>query len=651
MIRIILFIIACLTLCLHVTIWGAERFAVVDCFDQAVQNELRGYRSVFEQSPSRASALRVDHVFRGAGGRSLRVTASKREAGFCGLWVHLFDMRAKRPRYFDARDYGFLSFWVKGERGGESFHIRLADQRWITQQDSVSLGHVDDFLAGGVTTRWQEVVVPLHDRQLDLSRLGGVTLDFQSAGDFVVYIDDIGFKATAEDVSPGTITLNPPGNLSGPMSKAIWFWFTDELLQSRAHWDELFHFCKSHHVDQIWMQLPHAIETGTSDAVTGTAPSGEPSVRCAIRMQSPLRNFLRLAHQRQLEVHALDGAPEYCLQQQHEIPLSVVDAVIAFNRQGQPDERFDGIHFDNEPHLLVSWNSRPRREQILQEFLELNGECQRRVRQESHLAYGIDIPFWWQANDDETGNCLGSVTFRGVRKAASYHCIDMLDNVGVMNYRDTADGADGMMAHGRDLLAYADARRGATIFMGVETFRYENRTVWFCVGLPRREFDEIVLGDATLARCSRIDGYRLRVLDDGQYVHLGIELPGTMNHQQRIEAERALHKLAATFRLADHNAQAVHNERARLCAKRAIDTDPQWQQFQIRDIPARDEQNATAGFQAQSVMLPKVSFADNSYADFEEQTAAAVDYFRTFSSYGGLAVHFYETYRALCDKP
>jgi len=55
----------------------------------------------------------------------------------------------------------------------------------------------------------------------------------------------------------------------------------------------------------------------------------------------------------------------------------VVDAVIVFNRESPAEQRFDGIHFDNEPYLLLGWKDRLRREQILREFLELNVECQR----------------------------------------------------------------------------------------------------------------------------------------------------------------------------------------------------------------------------------------------------------------------------------
>lgn len=65
-------------------------------------------------------------------------------------------------------------------------------------------------------------------------------------------------------------------------------------------------------------------------------------------------------------------------------------------------------------------------------------------------------PFWWQELDAATGKPQGEVTFGGKKKPASHHCIDLLDQVGIINYRDAAEGADGLIAHGQVLLAYAD---------------------------------------------------------------------------------------------------------------------------------------------------------------------------------------------------
>ena len=208
--------------------------------------------------------------------------------------------------------------------------------------------------------------------------------------------------------------------------------------------------------------------------------------RAQIYHVAEIRSFLKEAHRRDIQVHALDGYPEFALRENHAVPLAVVDEIARFNSQGEKEERFDGVHLDNEPYLILAWQDPARRERILHDFLSLNVECQRRARA-AGLEYGIDIPFWWNAFSAD-GEASGTVTFRGERKPASFHCIDLLDNVGIMNYRDAADGADGMIAHGRDLLRYADSVNKADIFMGIETFQYDPQPVWFVLGLTGERF-------------------------------------------------------------------------------------------------------------------------------------------------------------------
>jgi len=119
---------------------------------------------------------------------------------------------------------------------------------------------------------------------------------------------------------------------------------------------------------------------------------------------------------------------------------------------------------------------------VLAEYLELNAQVQRTVRAEGGLEYGVDIPFWWQDRDDQTGAAIGDVTFEGVRKAASLHLLDLVDNVGIMDYRNVAGGDDGIIAHARALLDYSDHAR-AKVFVGVETSPIPS------VGLPKLTFD------------------------------------------------------------------------------------------------------------------------------------------------------------------
>ena len=43
-------------------------------------------------------------------------------------------------------------------------------------------------------------------------------------------------------------------------------------------------------------------------------------------------------------------------------------------------------------------------------------------------------------------------------------------------------------------------------------------------------------------------------------------------------------------------------------------------------------------------MLPKITFADDSPADLQHQTAAAADYFSNFQPFAGFAIHYYDSY-------
>lgn len=660
---------------------------VVDDFDAGIQNRLGGYRNVFERSPSSAAALRITAEARGCGGRAMRIRAHRAESGFCGLWIHLYDFHAASPAYFDSRDYDYLSFWIKGAKGGETLTVKLADRSWIEKQDAIPLGTVSQFLDGGVTRQWQEVLVPLSDnRQLDRANLGGITLEFPSAGQYTIYIDDVSFKTSRDVAVPMTavpMTAARRVGIRGPepscdhslesvasagvgaspvslpsaaavtqsrgerFSRALWVWTTDEIMKSPQAQHDLLDFCTAQGVNQIWLQLPYTIQTQMPAGESTAAPATLRTTSCLIRDEQHLRRFLQQAHQKQIEVHALDGYPEFALREYHYIPLAVVEAVIDFNRRAATSQRFDGIHFDNEPHLLVGWQNPKQREQILKEFLDLNWKCQSLIRAERGLTFGVDIPFWWQEPDLATGRCLGEVTYRGIRQAASLHCIDMLDNVGVMNYRDAADGMDGMIAHGRRLVAYADQANRAIVYMGIETFLQPPLDVWFAVGLPRDLFEAALSGKARqFSTRSRFNDLRLRTFDDGQNVHLGIELPpqATAETQQIIRS--AMVEIAKLAGAPSHAHAGIHVPQIAGQAAAAVDMDLEWNQFRKQDIEDAATGSKYPGFLAQNIMLSKITFADNSYEDLMEQVEAAEDFFAGYRRYGGIAIHDYQSFRA-----
>lgn len=234
---------------------------MVDRFDMGGRNALLGYCSDFQRAPSAARIRRVEEPCRGALGRSLRIHAVRRQTGFCGAWIPLFDRHAEPPVFFDARDFAALSFWVQGAVGGETFSIKLADQAWVEKEDSLALGCVEQYLAGGVTADWREVVVPLNrDPRLDWSRLGAVVLEFATTGEYEIAIDDLGFKrdAAARVPTSARSDLPPPVRLRQP--RAMWLWSTSSLLANADQWQGLFDFCQAEQVIQVWAQLTYRLE-------------------------------------------------------------------------------------------------------------------------------------------------------------------------------------------------------------------------------------------------------------------------------------------------------------------------------------------------------------------------------------------------------
>ena len=628
----------------------SEDVFLVANFNEGIQNRLDGFYNKYESLPSSASTLLSDEIFRGKGGKSLKVRASQRPGGFCGVWMHLFDFRADEPVYLDAGEYTHLSFWVKGEEGGEDFTIKLADASWVAQEDSVTVGGIGDFLESGeVTQEWQEALVPLSKAAVNLSELGGITLDFvEPDTDYIIYVDDICFKKDPNAKTPVTLTKNDAGASVAPPPRAMWLWYTEPILREPSKGDELIAFCKENNIKHIWMQVLTEFHPEIPDS--HGPPSGfevPEDFKVTLRFEDEFRAFLGKANRAGLRVEALDGYPEYAQKEYHHIPLGIVDAIIDYNKRVDPDERFSGVHYDNEPYLLIGWRDWERREQILREFLDLNVECQRRIRENSDMVFGIDIPFWWNLKDDVTGKVNGMVTYNGERKPVDFHCIDLLDNVGIMNYRDAADGADGMIAHGMRILDYADEAKKAEIYLGVETFTYQPTEVWFPVGIPHDVFEEALKGQAEdFSYLSRINGFRTQILDDGHNYHVGIELPPEPTAEDEVRMQEAVFAIWKQFGAAAYTDKNLDESSLAMDAEFALAGAIQWQDGATeRPIIDPETGNEYAGFVSTSLMLPKITFADQSYEEFVQQVEAAEKEFVKSPSYAGLAIHFYDTFR------
>ena len=66
----------------------------------------------------------------GEGGKSWQISATKANrasSNWCGAWMHLLDYQPPSSQriYLDATNYRYLTFWVRGDSGGESFNIKI----------------------------------------------------------------------------------------------------------------------------------------------------------------------------------------------------------------------------------------------------------------------------------------------------------------------------------------------------------------------------------------------------------------------------------------------------------------------------------------------------------------------------------------------
>jgi hypothetical protein len=175
----------------------------IETFDSpAIQ--MSGKGGTYQKEPSRAMAITSESQRRGESGRSLMVKYDKKgeggpynKGGWCGYYLRL----KRGETYFDASSYTTLRLWVRGETGGENFMIGLADKHWEQLDDSLKSDPIVRYLpAGGVTTEWQEAVIPLDVFPLALNQLANVVVAFEGdcfpggAGQGTVYIDDLRFE-------------------------------------------------------------------------------------------------------------------------------------------------------------------------------------------------------------------------------------------------------------------------------------------------------------------------------------------------------------------------------------------------------------------------------------------------------------------------
>lgn len=241
--------------------------------------------------------------------------------------------------------------------------------------------------------------------------------------------------------------------------RAVWVWEDDtfQLLDRDADWNETFAFLARRNLTTVYLY------------------ADEHRGRNIIRDDpEKYRKLIAALHGRGYKVYALLGSwylktPEYILPGRRAVAVRMFQNVLGYNAGSAAGERFDGVNIDIEPYLLDDWKTN----RILRatQYLDLAAEFMRLKREaKATLAVGPAMPFWFDG--------IGDIAWRGKRQRLSDHVQDIYDYVAIMDYRNFARGADGIVSHAMDELEYAD-RKGKTVVIGVETLLTEPRKVTF----------------------------------------------------------------------------------------------------------------------------------------------------------------------------
>ncbi|MGP4108131.1 hypothetical protein [Virgibacillus sp. L01] len=242
------------------------------------------------------------------------------------------------------------------------------------------------------------------------------------------------------------IPLSVSAETTSGKDKAMWSWFPNEDIDTTENREEMIEFAEEKGVNVIYLNI------------------GERNSDIYLKMHpEQYRKFIKLAHESDIKVYALDGASEWAKEENHHIPISRMLDVFEYNCHSSEDEQFDGVQFDIEPYLLDEWDTNERG-QLIQEYLsglKILNKISKAYSQTHDFEFMVAMPFWFDGEEYET-------TYRGKSMPLSDHVMDTVNSVALMAYRDFAEGRDSITYHIEHEMEYA-SKNGVKAVVGVET--------------------------------------------------------------------------------------------------------------------------------------------------------------------------------------
>ncbi len=179
-------------------------------------------------------------------------------------------------------------------------------------------------------------------------------------------------------------------------------------------------------------------------------------------LRPQVRDLVSWLHREGLQVYALIAGgtePGFMggLARFHDRAVAEYEKVLNYNIAAAPDERFDGVNIDIEPHAHPHFAARPPQVQL--QWLDILERMKsRRDAAGSGMQFGPAMPFWLDGI---------TVTWHGQEKTMAQHMQDLNDYVTLMDY---CDDGQGIVERGASEIAYAEKTgKDHSVVLGVET--------------------------------------------------------------------------------------------------------------------------------------------------------------------------------------
>ena len=210
------------------------------------------------------------------------------------------------------------------------------------------------------------------------------------------------------------------------------------------------------------------------------------------------KDFIRGASERGIQVEALAGRPQWAFRD-HQVHIQEwITWVKKYNASADPKERFRGLHFDIEPYVLKEWIT--ENQWVIEQWMD-NMRFIVKETKDTGLKITMDLPFWmYKFNVPNADDTL------------SRWLLKTVDRVVIMDYRNFALGANGMVVHGVPILKEA-AAVGKKVVIAVDTkpSKEGDHTTFYSKGVKVME-KELELARKEFAGYSSFAGFAIHDL-------------------------------------------------------------------------------------------------------------------------------------------